>query len=132
MSVALYVLGAAALMPYVLAAIGARCRMQQFGKFDNNYPRLQQEELRGLGARVQAAQANSWEALGVYAASVFIAFAVGIDLRTLDAVALVFIAARVAYVACYLLDRAWLRSVVFGVGIGCCIYIIARATMHPG
>jgi len=130
MPTVLYTLVAAAFMPYVLAVVGARYRVKQFGRFDNNHPRLQQAELRGTGARVLAAQANSWEALNVYAVAVFVAFAAGVDLRTLDTVALVFIAARIVYVVLYALDMAWLRSVVFGVAAGCCVYIFVQAARH--
>jgi uncharacterized MAPEG superfamily protein len=130
MPLVLYTLFGLALLPYALAMTGAYYRVRQFGRFDNHYPRLQQAELRGAGARVQAAQGNAWEALLVYAVSVFIAFAAGVDLRTLDTAALVFAAARVAHAACYLLDLASLRSMVFGVGMACCVYIFVRAVMH--
>lgn len=130
MPIVLYTLVAVALMPYLLAVDGARYRVQQFGRFDNNHPRLQQSELRGTGARVQAAQANSWEALSVYAVAVFVAFATGVDLRSLDTVALIYLAARIAYVVFYVLDMASLRSVVFGVGAGCCVYIFVQAARH--
>lgn len=130
MPAVLYTLFIVAMIPYVLAVIGARYRVRQFGRFDNNNPRLQQAELRGVGARVQAAQANSWEALSVYAVAVFIAFAAGVDLRGLDTVALIYVAARVGYVVLYVLDMAWLRSAVFGVGAGCCVYIFVQAARH--
>lgn len=130
MATVLYTLFAVAMMPYVLAFIGARYRVRQFGRFDNHHPRLQQAQLSGVGARVQAAQANSWEALSVYGVSVFIAYAAGVDLRTLDTVALVFLTARIVYAVLYVADLATARSVVFGVGAGCCAYIVVRAAMH--
>lgn len=130
MPLILWVLVVAALVPYLLAMTNAYFRVRQFGRFDNNYPRLQQSELRGIGARVQAAQANSWESLSVFGVSVFIAYAAGVDLRTLDAAALVFLAARIAFVACYVANLAWLRSLVFVVGVGCCVYVVVQAARH--
>jgi len=132
MPIVLYTLLAVALMPYVLAVMGARYRVRQFGRFDNNHPRQQQAELRGTGARVQAAQANSWEALAVYGTSVFIAFAAGVDLKSLDVVAAIYLASRIVYAVLYILDMAWARSVVFGVGVSCYAYIFVLAWRHAG
>jgi len=127
MPIVLYTLFIVAVMPIVLSMMGGFFRVRQFGRLDNAYPRLQQAELRGVGARVLGAQANAWEALSIYTVTVFIAFAAGVDLRSLDVPALLFVVFRILYSALYVMNLAWLRSVVFGLGMGCCIYIFYRA-----
>ena len=131
MPVILYTLFAASLMPILLAWTGAYFRVRQFGRFDNHYPRIQQNEMRGVGARVQAAQMNAWEALTVYLMVNFIAFASGLDLHSLDRVALIFISLRVLHAVFYIANLAWLRSGVFALSMVCCLYIVyLSATGH--
>lgn len=130
MPIILHTLFVVAVIPILLSMMGGFFRVRQFGRLDNAYPRLQQAELRGVGARVQGAQANAWEALSVYAVTVFIAFAAGVDLRSLDVPALLFVVFRILYSVLYVINWAWLRSAVFGLGMGCCIYIFYRAIVH--
>src|SRR5690606_41276778 len=82
MPVTLSVLFVVAMMPIVVAWISGYYRKKQFGRFDNEHPRLQQSQLTGVGARAVAAQANCWESLQTFAVVVLIAVAVGVDLRS--------------------------------------------------
>ena len=124
MPVILYSLFFVSCMPILLAWIASFFRVKQFGKFDNNYPRIQQAQLTGVGARVQGAQMNSWEALIIYATVNFIAFASGLELNSLDEVAIAFALLRVLHAVFYIANLAWFRSGVFALSMFCCLYIV--------
>jgi uncharacterized MAPEG superfamily protein len=132
MPIVLYVLFALSFIPILMAATGVVLRIKQFGRLDNNYPRLQQAEMRGVGARVNGAQANSWEALVVFLLVVFIAHAAGLPLSALNNVAIAFLALRLLYCALYVIDWAWPRTAVFAMSMLCCMYIFYLAASHVG
>ena len=77
--------------------------------------------LEGWQARANAAQHNSFEALPLFIAGVLIAQAHGAASSTIDALAVVFVLARVSYIATYLADRANLRTLSWVVALGCAI-----------
>ena len=124
MPVTLYALFIVSFMPIVLAWIGAYYRVRQFGVFDNNYPRTQQAQLTGIGARIQGAQMNAWEALIVFTMANFIAFASGLDLKAIANAAIAFVAFRALHAVFYIANLAWLRSSVYALGMFCCLYIV--------
>lgn len=124
MSTTLCILVALTFLPYFMSATALLLRRRQFGQIDNHYPRLQQAELRGVGARVHGAQANCWEALILFSVVVVIAHIAGLPLAKLDTVAIVFLGARLVYCAMYILDWAWARTGAFAAGILCCVYIL--------
>ena len=90
--------------------------MQRAGGYDNHHPRAQQAALEGLGARAVAAHLNGFETFAPFAAAVLAAHLLGAPAGRIDALALVFVASRLAYVACYLADLASLRSAGWMVG----------------
>lgn len=128
MSIALWVLLASLLMPLVCAGIS------KFGggsdRYDNAKPREWLARRTGYQARANAAQANSWEALIGYVAGLFAAFMGGVDGAVVGQIALIFIAARVAYLACYVADLATLRSLTWLVGFGSCICLIVMGAQR--
>jgi uncharacterized MAPEG superfamily protein len=91
------------------------------GGFDNHNPRQWLARLEGWQARANAAQNNSFEALPIFIAGVLIAQAHGAASSTIDALAVVFVLARVAYIVTYLADRANLRTLSWVVALGCAI-----------
>ena len=91
------------------------------GGFDNNAPREWLAKLGGWQARAHAAQANSWEALPVFIAGLLVAHQHQAAQATVDALALGFIAARLAFTGLYVADQASLRSVVWVAGLGACV-----------
>jgi uncharacterized MAPEG superfamily protein len=113
----------AVLMPYVLAGAGGYFKTKQFGSLDNRQPRAQAAALTGTGARVNAAQQNAWEALGVFTAAVTVAHFAGADPSRSARASVLFVVARVLHAICYIADLATLRSLVFFVGFGSCIYL---------
>ena len=87
------------------------------GGFDNNRPREWLAKLDGWQARANAAQANSWEALPIFLAGLFVAHQHQAAQATVDALAMGFIAARLVFIGLYLADKATLRSLVWTAGI---------------
>ena len=83
----------ACLIPYFIVPIGGYFRSAQFGAIDNKNPRSQGAALTGAGARAQAAQANAWEAVPVFASAVIVAHLAGADPGASSTAGLVFIAA---------------------------------------
>ncbi|ATJ81939.1 MAPEG family protein [Halomonas beimenensis] len=127
MPVLLLVLFLVSLLPILLAWVGAILRVRQFGHLDNHHPRAQQARLTGLGARVNAAQANAWESLAVFAAVCIIAVGAGTDPARLDAAAWLFLACRLVHPVVYAANLAWWRSGVYGLGMAACLYIVWQA-----
>jgi uncharacterized MAPEG superfamily protein len=118
MTTALLCVLIAGLLPYaaVLIAKGG-------AKFDNNNPRDWLSNQEGYRRRANAAQANSFEAFPLFAAAVIVAHMLHGPQARIDLFAMVFIAARVAYLICYVADLAILRSIAWLVGIVCAVTI---------
>lgn len=107
----------AGLLPMVATAVAKK----GFENYDNHNPRAWMSKQTGFRARAQAAEANSLEALPFFAASLLAAIQTGVSATTVNALALVFVLARAAYIYCYVTDRASLRSIVWSVGYICVI-----------
>ena len=90
--------------------------MHQTGGYDNHHPRAQQSTLTGWGARALAAHLNGFETFAPFAAAVIVAHIAGAPAGLVTGLALLFVASRVAYVACYIANLSSLRSAVWGVG----------------
>jgi uncharacterized MAPEG superfamily protein len=124
MTIAQLCLLVACVLPIVCAGLA---KSKGFGKrrrdggFDNHAPREWLARLQGWQARANAAQANSWEALPVFVAGLFVAHQHQAAQATVDALAAGFIAARLAFIGLYLADQAWLRSVVWVAGLAACV-----------
>jgi uncharacterized MAPEG superfamily protein len=114
----------ACLLPIACAGVA---KFKGFGKprrdggFDNHNPRLWLSSLSGWQARANAAQQNSFEALPIFIAGVLVAERMQASQSLIDGLAIAFLAARVAYIGAYLADRANLRSVLWVLGLACCI-----------
>jgi uncharacterized MAPEG superfamily protein len=92
------------------------------GGFDNHNPRQWLAGLQGWQARAHAAQQNSFEALPLFIAGVLVAERLGAAGQArIDALALLFVAARLGYIAAYLADRATLRTILWTVALGACV-----------
>jgi uncharacterized MAPEG superfamily protein len=86
--------------------------------FNNRRPRDWLAKQDGYRARANAAQANSWEALAIFGFALLSAYQRGADSGTIDLLSMVFIVARFGFLAAYLADLHWLRSLVWFVGLG--------------
>lgn len=127
MTTPLWCLVLAAIAPIVLAGIGARLRIKQLGKLDNNHPRVQALELRGPAARAYAAQQNAWEALAIFSAAVFSAHLAGAAPGASAAAAIVFVGARVLHPFFYIRDLPGPRTVTFLTGLVCSLTLFGLA-----
>lgn len=110
-----------ALLPYVLSTLQGYLRVRQFGTLDNKNPRQQSAKLEGIGARCAGAQANAWEALGLFTAAVGVQHLAGADPGRAATLSMVFVATRILHPVLYLANLDVLRSLIFLVGLGCVI-----------
>jgi uncharacterized MAPEG superfamily protein len=117
------------LMPYVLAGIGGYLRVQQLGTLDSHHPRVQAQELRGPAARALAAQQNNWEAVSVFGFAVVLAHLTGADPDKSATASIAFVVARVLHAAAYIGDLPTARSVIFLIGLGCCVWLFALSAL---
>jgi len=117
MTLALWAILAAAMLPYLCAAAA------KYGGsgYDNARPRSSLEALSGWRQRADWAQRNHFEAFAPFAAGVLTAHLVHAPQGLVDALAAIFVVARVAYTAAYIADAPTLRSLLFGVGLACVI-----------
>ncbi|MFL3654871.1 MAG: MAPEG family protein [Halioglobus sp.] len=115
------------LLPMVCTWTAIYYRQTQLGSVDNKEPRQQSLQLTGAGARAVAAQGNTWEALGVYSAAIFAVFISGIDLQSISTPVIAFVALRVVYIPVYVSNMDKLRSLIYIVGMGICIYLFSTA-----
>ena len=119
-----------AFMPIVCAGIaksGMFGKPRREGGYDNELPRDWLARQTDWRARANAAQANSFEALPFFIGAVVIAHQHGANQTVLDAAAVSFVLLRVAYVACYLVNRANMRSLAWiaGMAVNVAILFIA-------
>jgi uncharacterized MAPEG superfamily protein len=101
--------------------------MHRLGGYDNHTPRAQQERLEGWGFRALSNHRNELEALLMFS----VAFLAYLSLKGNDAqlrvTGQVYLLARVAYMAFYLLDLSTLRSTVWAVGFGSSLFLLIQA-----
>ena len=119
MTLALWCVLAAALMPYLATTI-AKAGGE---RYDNRDPRAWLERQDGWRIRANNAQLNSFEAFPFFAVSVIVAQMLQAPQERVDALAVIFIAARLAYLACYLADWHLARSVAWLIGWLACIFL---------
>ena len=107
----------AVLLPVVTAGIA------KWGAagMDNHQPRVWEESLTGWRKRADWAQRNHFEALPAFAAAVLVATITHANPVTVNVLAGVWAVCRIVYTACYIADRASLRSLVWMMGFFCVI-----------
>jgi len=103
------------LFPIVAAGIAKK----GFEGYDNGMPREWLAKQTGFRARANAAQANLFESLPLFFAAVIIASIANAPQERIDLLALGFVAARIAYLVCYVANWPTTRSIVWFVGIAC-------------
>ena len=122
MTIALWCVLIAGLMPYVAVGIAKYDR-----SYNNKAPRDWLAKQEGLRKRAYAAHLNCFEAFPLFAAGVIIAQLASGPSATANTLAALFIAARIAYIGCYLSNRASLRSLVWLVGFGLSVALFVVA-----
>jgi uncharacterized MAPEG superfamily protein len=116
----------AGIMPVVCAGIAK----SGFKGYDNHDPRAWLSRQTGFRARANAAQANCFEAFPFFAVGVVLALLTGVNPGTVDALAMAFIAARVAYVGFYLADRAKWRTMAWSAAYLMVVALYALAMLN--
>jgi len=119
MTIPLWTLLIASVLPYVWFTISNPLRKREFGTVDNRHPRLQQAQQTALGARSNAASANAFEALAVYAPSVLLAHLNAPDSALAPKLALAWVALRLGHGLAYLGDKPALRTTCFAFALFC-------------
>ncbi|MEE4304647.1 MAG: MAPEG family protein [Wenzhouxiangella sp.] len=119
MTIAFWCVLVAGLMPIVFAGIAKAGDKS----FNNRRPRDWYESVTGYRKRAWWAQQNSHEAFPLFAAAVLVAHFAGAAQNTIDALAIAFIAFRIAYGICYLADIHLARSLMWTGGMVCCIWL---------
>lgn len=124
MSLALWSLLAAAVIPYVFAGLAKSRR-----DFDNARPREWLARAQGWRQRAHWAQLNSHEAFPPFAAAVLVAELTGAAQGWVDALAVGFLLLRLAYGAAYIADRPTLRSTLWTAAFACVAGLFIAAAL---
>ena len=107
------------LFPYVATGIAKK----GFEGYDNGMPRQWLAKQTGFRARANAAQANLFESLPFFFAAVIIASIANAPQNRIDLLAIGFVAARIAYLVCYVANWSSIRSIVWLAGLACVVAI---------
>jgi len=114
----------AGLMPYFVLGIAKASR-----DYDNEDPRNMDGYRTPIRRRAHAAHQNSFEAFAFFAAAILIAALRGVPPQTIDALAVLWVALRIIYIAVYLAGRGTLRSLVWLAAIATTIAIFLTALL---
>ena len=117
MTIAYFCVLVMGLLPIVAAGIAKK----GFDNYDNAQPREWLAKQTGFRARANAAQANLFESLPFFFAAVIIASVSQVPQARIDVLAMGFVLARIAYLACYVADWPATRSIVWLIGIICVV-----------
>jgi uncharacterized MAPEG superfamily protein len=126
MTLAFWMVLAAALLPYAGTAY-AKFSDGGAKTYDNSAPRSQVDTLPPRRRRAYWAQLNGFEAFPAFAAAVIIAHLAGASATLIDALSVLFVAARVMYTLLYISDKPTARSLVWAVGMACVIGLFVAA-----
>jgi uncharacterized MAPEG superfamily protein len=123
MTIAIVCVILAAFLPIIAAGIAKFGPSENTGSapYDNNQPREWLAKQTGLRARANAAQANTFESLPFFYAAIAIAMILEAPQARIDVLAIGYLLARVAYIACYVMDWANLRTFVWFIGFACTV-----------
>lgn len=116
----------ACLLPLFCAAYAKKAGGFRFK--DNHNPRGFLAHTQGAAARAHAAQQNGFEAFAPFAAAVLTAHATGnAGQATVNTLAGLFILFRLAFIWCYIADKAVLRSLMWAGGFACTVGLFVAA-----
>lgn len=125
LSVGIWAMMVACLLPFVWTTIAKMAGGYRFD--DNQNPREFLAKLTGLPARANAAQANSFETLPMFLASVLVAMYCFVPQALINTLAWLYVLIRVGYGVAYLLNLATLRSILWGLSMVCVVFLFAYA-----
>lgn len=99
------------------------------GGYDNRHPRSQQAELDGRGKRSLAAHKNAMEAFPAFACGLLLCLLMKVEPAWIHGLAITWLVARCAYVACYLANLHALRTSVWMLATGACFGLMLLPLM---
>lgn len=123
MTIAYWMVLAAAILPYVCVAIAKWRR-----GYDNHAPRAGIEQLDAMRQRAYWAHLNAFEAFPPFAAAVIIAHLAQASQPAVNGLAIAFVIARGLHLYFYLKDMATARSLAWTAGFGCVIALFVIST----
>lgn len=125
MSAAYWCIVVAAVLPYLTVAVAKAC-----APYDNANPRA--PIYKGLAARAHAAHQNGFEAFPLFAIAIVVASggAAKPAIPLLDALAVLWVALRLGYLAAYLGDAAGLRTLIWAAGLIDALAILTLPAWH--
>jgi len=123
MSIAIICVILAGFLPIIAAGIAKFGPTENASSdpYDNSQPREWLAKQTGLRARANAAQANTFESLPFFYVAIAIAMLLQAPQDRIDVLAITYLLARVAYIACYVMDWANLRTFVWLIGFTCTV-----------
>ena len=124
MSIAYWCILVAAVLPYVW--YGAARAFA--GRVDNHDPRLAMSQLaEGRARHANNAQYNAFEAFAPFAAAVLMAQFAGVDAARISQLAIAFVVLRVLHGLFYVVNVHAMRSLAWGLGYACVIWLMVLA-----
>ncbi len=117
---------AACALPFVFAFFAKMVGGFRF-KVDNETPREFLAKTTGLAARLNAAQANSFESLPIFIGAVLIAMYCFVPQNVVNGVAWLYVLLRVIYGVAYAANLATFRSVIWTLSFVCCLQLFYLA-----
>ena len=111
MTIAFWCVLITGILPYIAVGIA---KMDK--GYDNNAPRDWLATRSGKQKRAYAAHLNSFEAFPFFAAGVVVAHLAAGPTSIVDTLAFAFVLVRIAYIWCYITDRASMRSIIWIIG----------------
>jgi uncharacterized MAPEG superfamily protein len=131
MTIPLWCLLVAVLLPYVWFGAVAAAKKEQFGNVDNKVPRAQSTKLEGKGARALAAHQNAFEALMVFTPAVLVSHVRHADPTQAAALAGAWVVFRVLHGILYLADIDKARSAMFALGMLSAVGLFVISALAP-
>ncbi len=112
----------ACLLPYFFAFFAKVSGGFNF-KVDNANPRDFLTKAQGLPARLNAAQANSFEGLPIFLASVLVAMQFFVPQNIVNVLACFYVLLRLIYGFAYAINAPIFRSVIWILSLACCLLL---------
>jgi uncharacterized MAPEG superfamily protein len=130
LTVLLWTLAAGCTLPYICSSLQTIAKLQNGVRYNNRAPREQTAALEGWGKRASWAQANSWEALTIFAIAALICHVAGGDGAAAGYLGIAWVGFRIAYIAAYAADFAYLRSTCWTLAVVCAAGLAGLAAWH--
>ncbi|MFA9486571.1 MULTISPECIES: MAPEG family protein [Moraxella] len=124
-SIAIQAMLVACLLPFLFAVFAKITG--GFRLVDNANPREFLAKTTGMAARFNAAQTNSFESLPIFLAAVIVAMYCFVPQNVINVLAWLYVFLRIGYGAAYALDWSLLRSLLWMLGLMCCLALFAFA-----